>query len=365
MPRVKSTTTANLLDLAEVVTTTVNSALNSTKKDMWGFPYDRPLSNPYGQYLYDTFYGKGVQLEIILPPILYIILMFLSYFGNGMIVFSTIINKNLHGSYNILMCMGCIGDMMHQSCHWVYSVNMFSGNNFIPYNLCFYTQAFFQTGGTLSVLMTFFVGVDRLISVTLPTTYRQLNYWLYIGSMFLITAAFALYVLYLGWAHVHTEYGGEPVMCVIIDSMGGEAANTWFIMCVATNALDVLIYGAVWATLKLKTGTSDSMKKVFKSLLVIMCFVFFGWMLNAFVRSVLLVYFNIPIEEWFYYASYFGLCANIASTSNFAVLYIFSSEYRSTFQRLLGPIFPCMRPRDSEKKVFNTPSTITAMPSKQ
>lgn len=112
-------------------------------------------------------------------------------------------------------------------------------------------------------------------------------------------------------------------MCVIIDSLGGEAATVWFDMCVIINLLDVVIYSGVWVTLKFKAGASDAMKRVFRSLLVIMVLVVCGWMLNAFVRSILLPYAGIPVSQWFFWASYFGMCANVASSSNVFVLYLF------------------------------------------
>ncbi|CAD5227958.1 unnamed protein product [Bursaphelenchus okinawaensis] len=284
--------------------------------------------------------------------------MWLSYCGNGLILVCTIVNKNLHGSYNYLICMSGIGDMMHQSCHWAYFINMVSGQNFIPYNVCFSIQGFFANGATISILMMFFVGIDRLIGVSMPTTYRSLNYIPYLGTIALITLGFCAYTTYLAWVHVYTIYGGEPVMCVIIDALGGDAADFWFTLCVIVNLIDVVIYTAVWILLKFKTGASEAMKKVFKSLLVIMVMVVFGWMMNAFVRSVLFVYGNIPISQQFYWATYFGLCANIASVMNVFVLYIFSAEYRATIERLL-PFLP----KRNEAKKPNA-FTVWAAPTK-
>ncbi|CAD5235258.1 unnamed protein product [Bursaphelenchus xylophilus] len=223
----------------------------------------------------------------------------------------------------------------------------------------FSQYAFFLNGATISIMMTFFVGIDRLIGVSMPTTYRQLNYALYFSVIGTITGALCAYTLYLAWMHVYTPYGGEPVMCVIIDALGGEAQTFWFDLCITVNFLSVVIYTIVWITLKFKTGTSDAMKKVFKSLLVMMCFVFFGWMMNAFVRSILLPYCGIPVSQWFYYSDYFGLCANIASTSNIFILYTFSAEYRATFEKLL----PFLARKKSGK--FNSePSKISPVPSK-
>ncbi|CAD5235261.1 unnamed protein product [Bursaphelenchus xylophilus] len=309
--------------------------------------------------LYKTYYGKGVNINILLPAIFYFSLMLFSYFGNGLIISATIINKNLHGSYNIFVSLACLGDIMHQSCHWAFFINMVSGNNFIPYNICFYIQSFFLMGATVSIMMTFFVGVDRFLGVMFPTFYRNMRIGIYIGITVVITAAFSLYDLYLALMHVFTPYGKEPVMCVIIDAMGGNAADFWFDLCVILTILDVLLYSAVYIKLRLTTSASDNMRKVFRSLAVMMVFVVVGWMLNAFVRSILLPYAGIPIEYWFYFADYFGLFCNIASSTNVIILYTMSKEYRSTFQSIIGRVIPAVKEASGRTKLYVGKSSVT------
>ncbi|CAD5228598.1 unnamed protein product [Bursaphelenchus okinawaensis] len=125
-----------------------------------------------------------------------------------------------------------------------------------------------------------------------------------------------------------------PVMCSIIDSMGAGALP-WFNTCVLLNILDVLIYTIVWIQLKVNTKASDTMRRVFKSLLVMMMVVGFGWLINALVRSVIIPYGHIPVSQWFFWASYCGFLVNIASTLNFFILFWFSSEYQAAFISLI------------------------------
>lgn len=57
-------------------------------------------------------------------------------------------------------------------------------------------------------------------------------------------------------------------MCIIIDSMGGQASQQWFLMCVVLNLVDLLVYTSVWILIRLRAGTNDQMKRVFRSLQV-------------------------------------------------------------------------------------------------
>ncbi|CAD5235069.1 unnamed protein product [Bursaphelenchus xylophilus] len=211
---------------------------------------------------------------------------------------------------------------------------MLSGNNFIPYYLCYYINILMVQGITLSIFMTMFVGVDRLIGVTFPIIYTSISKVPYIGVCLAASISFAGYISWLGYGHTKSEFGREPVMCSIIDSMGAGSLP-WFDACFIINLIDLLIYSIVWIQLRNKTSNNDSMRRVFKSLLVMMVVVVFGWLVNAFVRSVIIPYGEIPVSQWFFWASYGGLLVNIASTLNFFILFSFSSEYRTAFTSLL------------------------------
>ncbi|CAD5235579.1 unnamed protein product [Bursaphelenchus xylophilus] len=323
-------------------------------------PYKGNFSSPENQYLYQTYYGQGVCIEMLFIPIIYFCFMLLSYVGNAMVLIATVKNKNLHGSYNFLLCMVCLGDMMHLSTHWLYLGNMASGHNFIPYRFCFYADAFFQVGATLSILMTFFVGIDRLIGVWLPTIYRSLNLLLYDGFFMAVALAFSFLVFFLGLQHSWGEFGDEPVQCRIIDSYGGAAGQVWFQMCVIVNLLDIGVYSLVWLLLRRRAGQSGTMKKVFKSLVAMMISVVVGWLVQAFVKAILLPLANFPISQWYYWESCTGILLNVASASNVFIMYGFSSEYRMTIQRLIGGKVPFIPPPDVSKTAFATSKISTA-----
>uniref|UniRef100_A0A1I7S0M5 G_PROTEIN_RECEP_F1_2 domain-containing protein n=2 Tax=Bursaphelenchus xylophilus TaxID=6326 RepID=A0A1I7S0M5_BURXY len=224
--------------------------------------------------------------------------------------------------------------MLHQSTHWVYLANSVFGQHFIPFYKCFEMDFVLAAGATISALATLYVGIDRLIGVAFPVTYKQLNRVAYVGGLFLVSLVYAGFVVYLGYEHTMSEFRDEPVLCRIIDSFGGKSRDAWFLMCIAVNLLDVIVYVTVWILLKRRTAANDSMRRVFKSLIVMMFTVVLGWMLNAFVVAVVLP--HIPIERWFYYESYFGILINVASSGNVVILYCLSGEYRATFREMFN-----------------------------
>lgn len=78
--------------------------------------------------------------------------------------------RALRSSCNYLLCMSVFGDLLHQSAHWPYiATTLFSGVNFISYSKCLYFQTIPQIGVSLSIIMTLFVGIDRLIAIHMPT----------------------------------------------------------------------------------------------------------------------------------------------------------------------------------------------------
>uniref|UniRef100_A0A1I7SNQ2 GtrA domain-containing protein n=3 Tax=Bursaphelenchus xylophilus TaxID=6326 RepID=A0A1I7SNQ2_BURXY len=94
-------------------------------------------------------------------------------------------------------------------------------------------------------------------------------------------------------------------------------------MCVLVNLLDIVVYSIVWLLLRRRAGQSNTMKKVFKSLAAIMVTVVVGWLLEGFVKAILLPLANFPISQWYYWESIFGIFINVASASNVFIMYTF------------------------------------------
>ncbi|KAI6196344.1 G-PROTEIN-RECEP-F1-2 domain-containing protein [Aphelenchoides besseyi] len=190
------------------------------------------LSMP--EYMYLTYKAAGPQPKIFMAAIFDFVVMLFGYFGNVMVIYATIRN-------NIPVC-----------------------------------------GIAFSFLGTFYVGIDRFIAVLMPTRYRSINTKLYVGFFYGITVLIAAYFLYLSYTF---KDNGILVTCIIIDSLGGDAVQLFFQLCVLINVADLIIYTLVWTLLRTKAGNNDSMKRVFRSLQVIMFSVAAGWLFDRVGRG--------------------------------------------------------------------------------
>lgn len=99
--------------------------------------------------------------------------------------------------------------MLHQTSHWLYLANLAGGRNFLPFYACFWANLPQQAGLTLSVFMTFFVGVDRLIGVTWPLLYARIRLAPYLGACLAMFGAFQLYCWWLGVRTASGEHWKE------------------------------------------------------------------------------------------------------------------------------------------------------------
>ncbi|KAI6184896.1 CRE-SRSX-29 protein [Aphelenchoides bicaudatus] len=308
---------------------------------MAGGATDGNLSMP--EYMYETYKNAGPVPGIFCAALYDFIMMLLGYIGNGLVIFATLKNKSLHGSCNYFLCLGCLGDIFHQTAHWIYLYVSITGINFIPFSTCLYFNTIPQTGVTLSILGTFYVGIDRLIGVLFPTRYRSIPTLPYVSAFYAIAVLVSCYFLYVSYSFIGTGGKHAMVTCILIDSLGGEALPQFFQLCVIINILDIVIYTTVWILLRTRSGNNEVMKKVFRSLQVIMFTVAFGWLITAAINGLVIPFLKVPVSQQYFVSAYSGWLPNTASSANFVILYFFSQEYRSTFQQILSPICPCMR----------------------
>ncbi|KAH7702198.1 hypothetical protein AAVH_30654, partial [Aphelenchoides avenae] len=76
---------------------------------------------------------------------------------------------SLHGTCNYLLAIGGVFDTIHQTAHIPFLYSVVSGRNFIDLPTCVEVLTVPFTGLNVGLLMTLFVGCDRLFSVLLPT----------------------------------------------------------------------------------------------------------------------------------------------------------------------------------------------------
>lgn len=77
--------------------------------------------------------------------------------------------RSLHGTCNYLLAIGGVFDTIHQTAHIPFLYSVVSGRNFIDLPTCVEVLTVPFTGLNVGLLMTLFVGCDRLFSVLLPT----------------------------------------------------------------------------------------------------------------------------------------------------------------------------------------------------
>ncbi|CAD5227658.1 unnamed protein product [Bursaphelenchus okinawaensis] len=267
-------------------------------------------------------------------------------------------SRNLHGSCNFFLACGCFTDICHTSAHWVYMITTVSGINFIPFSLCLWTQTIPQFCVTGSIIMTLCVGIDRLLSVSMPVSYGRTDKRLVCAGGVTVALLLGSYFYVVSVLFAISDQGNTPVLCVIVNSLSPVAQSEWFAFCVAVNVLDLIVYTTVWLFLRFRAGMSDESKKVFKSLFVIMLTVAFGWLANAFVQAVIVPPF-VPVDAQMDVMCYWGIPVNLASASGALTLYLFSKEYRDTFRRLLG--LPELKIKNAQ--AFTTPSVAKSSKS--
>jgi hypothetical protein len=87
--------------------------------------------------------------------------------------------------------------------------------------------------------------------------------------------------------------------------------------------VDLFVYTGVWILIRWKTTTNDAMRRVFRSLQIIMLSVAAGWLINALMMGLVVPTIGVPPSQLYFYQAYFGILPNLASATNFFPLYVF------------------------------------------
>ncbi|KAE9554005.1 hypothetical protein FO519_002765 [Halicephalobus sp. NKZ332] len=122
----------------------------------------------------------------------------------------------------------------------------------------------------------------------------------------------------------------------MFDAQPGYTGLLWFDICLVFNVLTIFCYIIVWIGLKINAAEISGQKMI-RSLSAITAVVFLGWAMNAGV-NVVANFFNLTLVQAWYVGFYVGIMINIAVSSNYFVLFIFSKEYRTAFMKQLNSI---------------------------
>ncbi|KAI1700221.1 serpentine type 7TM GPCR chemoreceptor srsx domain-containing protein [Ditylenchus destructor] len=279
--------------------------------------------------LYQTYKGKGPQFQLIsVVSVIYAIGLTGTVF-NSSLIYITIKSRNLRRTYHYLLALVVLCDVIYQMGHTVVLVILTTGINFVPLLPCFYIITIPLIGLNGSMIFILLLAMDRLLSVVFPIWHTRLNVLSYLIINIVIGLSYSIYIAHL--AHVIIlKTPNKPVNCRLSDCSPGYAGQVQFICCLIFNGLTVLCYVCIWIVLQWRPATSSakSMKRIFKSLAILVAMVVFGWTFNAIWKLILPV-FNFNTLQLWYFTQCGGIFVNLASALNVPVLYLFSREYRS------------------------------------
>ncbi|XGW25895.1 hypothetical protein V3C99_006919 [Haemonchus contortus] len=264
--------------------------------------------------------------------IFYIVIPTIGIIGNSLIIYVTIISKSLRSSCNIIIGLITFGDILQLLGQYVMivSYNVIPGH-MMREDICVYWQ-FVPVFGTLfSSVLLLCIAIDRLMSVqrfyALITRDHEKAY---IVMQVGVALTFTLPIL--GWIFVERSNKME-VLCIITAVMMGDIYTVVIRSIMVINVLIIACYVLFFCFIRRAHISNDSMKHLYRSLIVISFTAVFGWFSTTIIGTVVQVLkLDIPYADAMLLA---GLFVNTACAINFFVYYGVSHEYRQVFHEHL------------------------------
>ncbi|CAB01639.2 G-protein coupled receptors family 1 profile domain-containing protein [Caenorhabditis elegans] len=254
--------------------------------------------------------------------------------GNGIMLICFFRTKRLRSPCHILISLTCICDLLHLCAQFVYCVHLF-GNMTSSQAQCFYMLTIPLSGVGASGPLILAMGVDRLIAVKFPTKYRlfQQEPKHYILGQLVFPIAYTAILLYYGFANKIVDEKLQ-VACAVPLALMGTSFQFFTYSSALIYFLVVIVYGIVYFLLK-SNQASARFKSVFRSILVTVGFVLFGWvtttLTNTLSYEITSVAFTAQLMQM-----YAGITVNFAAASNAFIFYAINSEYREVIKSLFG-----------------------------
>ncbi|CAO4379809.1 unnamed protein product [Caenorhabditis nigoni] len=179
------------------------------------------------------------------------------------------------------------------------------------------------------------MGIDRLIAVKLPTKYRlfQQEPKHYIFGQLVFPIVYTLVLLYYGF-HYRIVDDKLQIACAVPLALMGTPFQFFTYSSALIYFFVVIVYGIVYYLLK-SNQASARFKSVFRSIMVTVGFVLFGWvtttLTNTLSYEITDVAFTAQLMQM-----YAGITVNFAAASNVFIFYAINSEYREVIKALFG-----------------------------
>ncbi|EYC29145.1 hypothetical protein Y032_0006g2810 [Ancylostoma ceylanicum] len=206
-----------------------------------------------------------------------------------------------------------------------------TSDHLLQHDTCVYWQLLPLFGVFFSAMMLLNVAVDRLLSLTSIYIFLVNQHkLLYIGVQTGIATGFALFMVI--WTFVERKTD-QRVVCAITAPMEGHVYDAFSVSIMTINILIIVCYVLFLLLLKKRRINNDTMKNIYRSLIIISLTTIFGWfstMLIVAAGQIMRIEFNR-----IYVNLLAGLFVNFACATTFFVYYGVSSEYRKVFDQYL------------------------------
>ncbi|KAF8373656.1 hypothetical protein PRIPAC_80085, partial [Pristionchus pacificus] len=250
-----------------------------------------------------AFVGMSTLLAIVGP------------IGNFMILLTTIKTSSMRTTCNFLIAMCAVGDILHQCGVIVVQLPILFNFHFeISSYLCNCLMFLPEMGITIGCVCVLLIGFDRLFSVIFAVSYKSRDKTVNHIAIAAVLFSSCLHVCYVMYAYYTPRIGICEILTPFAD---GLPYFTFPIL--AVNILSVLVYLIVWIRLRMEAD-AIMMKRIFKSLLIIVTVDASGWLITPFFIYLIL---HSALDDSLKFAwSYFGTnFINIALSIKIFVYY--------------------------------------------
>ncbi|GMS92705.1 hypothetical protein PENTCL1PPCAC_14880, partial [Pristionchus entomophagus] len=234
---------------------------------------------------------------------------------NSLIFITTIRTRALRATYNILIAVCALADVFHQCGTLVQIPFLFGYYLEIESKLCDAILFLPEMGIAIGCTCILCIGLDRMISVLFSIRYRVFNktyYHLALGS---IVIGYCAYLCCL----MTTFYRPQRVLCQVMAPYPDEGI-VWFASAnLLVNVVSTVVYFIMWLGLR-SNADSKVMKRIVKSLLIIVTVDVSGWILTPGLVQ-LSQHLDIEPQQKFAWAYFSIIFVNLALSMKLFIYY--------------------------------------------
>ncbi|XGW29705.1 hypothetical protein V3C99_009056 [Haemonchus contortus] len=261
--------------------------------------------------------------------VVYIVLPTISVLGNTLIIYATLISRELRNPCNIFIALVALGDIMLMFSFYTTIVTYkLYEDHLIPQDVCVYFNIIPFFGTCFSTMLLLNLALDRLLSLTtlynlLSSTYAKL----YIMVHVLPGCAFGITVDVL---MILNRAAGKNVLCtmstLLLPPVAEIFVKTTFIICVSI----ILCYSFFALFLRRLKMSTEVTKNVYRSLIVISLTVVFG------TFGCVIVAMTDDPSDTENSSMLAGILISSGTAVNFFAYYSMSTQYRGVFDSVFG-----------------------------